>query len=63
MLDPAAKCAPIKPNVKGKPNVTHQKDILRDPEDASDDSQTFLGANQVHNTFFNRAAWIQAQDE
>ena len=73
-LDPAAKCVPIKPNLEANSKVilrdpktnpggsyiegdTNKKGILRDSRD-----NPILGANQVHNTFFNRAAWIQAQD-
>ena len=40
----------------------NEEDILRDTEDASSHPPVLLGANQVHNTFFNRAVWIQAQE-
>merc|ERR1712089_72419 len=43
VLDPASKCAPIKPIPEPKPDF-------------------ILSANQVNSTFFNRAAWIQAQE-
>ena len=43
VLDPASKCAPIKPIIEPEPDF-------------------ILGANQVNSTFFNRAAWIQAQE-
>ena len=70
VLDPTAKCAPIQPNFKEETDpecihkmyVTDPDDILHDQEEDSACPKLSLGANQVHNTFFNRAAWIQAQD-
>ena len=56
ILDPAAKCAPIKLNLEDNPNVTYCKDILRDPEPNPGGSQASVPQVSViapHNVFRN----------
>ena len=73
VLDPTAKCASLQPNPGGSQasvpqvSVPARIEVLRDPKEEftppekSTPPQPSLAAGQVHNTFFNRAAWLQAQ--
>ena len=62
VLDPAAKCAALRLNPGGsQASYPIHYDILSDPEEEFA-YQSSLGANQIHNTFFNRVAWLQAQE-